>query len=115
MLAAFIIIAVLNNREGFEAHLANVFWIVLLHNGGALILSYFFSKMLKNGEAVNRTVAIETGIQNSGLALILIFNFFDGNTAMAVVAAWWGVWHLISGFAFSAFMRKRPIVESVQL
>jgi bile acid:Na+ symporter, BASS family len=79
-----------------------------------LKLSYYFSKLLNNGEAVNRTVAVETGIQNSGLALILIFNFFDGNTAMAVVAAWLGVWHLISGFAFSAVMHKRPIIESVQ-
>lgn len=115
MLTAFIIIAVVNNNEGFEAYLADVFWIVLLHNGSALLISYYFSKMLNNTEAVNRTVAIETGIQNSGLALILIFNFFDGNTSMAVVAAWWGVWHLISGFAFSAVMRKRPLVESVQL
>ncbi len=114
MLTAFIVIAVVNNKEGFAAYLGDVFWVVLLHNGSALILSYYFSSLLKNSEAVNRTVAIETGIQNSGLALILIFNYFDGNTAMAVVAAWWGVWHLISGFAFSAVMRKRPLVEAIQ-
>jgi len=114
MLTAFIVIAVTNNMDGFKAYLGDVFWIVLLHNGSALFLSYYLSRMLHNGEAVSRTVAIETGIQNSGLALILIFNFFDGNTAMAVVAAWWGVWHLISGFAFSAVMRKRPLVEVMQ-
>jgi len=98
MLTAFIVIAVVN----------------MLHNGSALFISFYLSKLLNNGDAVNRTVAIETGIQNSGLALILIFNYFDGNTAMAVVAAWWGVWHLISGFAFSAVMRKRPVVEMIQ-
>lgn len=114
MLTAFIVIAVVNNMEGFETYLTKVFWIVLLHNGSALMMSYYFSAMMNNGEAINRTVAIETGIQNSGLALILIFNFFDGNTAMAVVAAWWGVWHLISGFVFSAVMRKRPLVEAIQ-
>lgn len=114
LLTAFIVIAVLNNQEGFETYLSNVFWIVLLHNGSALFLSYYFSRALNNPETVNRTVAIETGIQNSGLALILIFNFFEGNTAMAVVAAWWGVWHLISGFAFSAVMSKRPLVEIIQ-
>lgn len=113
MLTSFIIIAVVNNLEGFNAYLADVFWVVLLHNGSALLLSYYLSRMLNNSEAVNRTVAIETAIQNSGLALILIFNFFDGNTAMAVVAAWWGVWHLISGFAFAAFMRRRQ-VELIQ-
>jgi len=115
MLTAFIVIAVVNNSEGFEAYLGDVFWIVFLHNGSALFIAYYFSAVLNNGEAVNRTVAIETGIQNSGLALILIFNYFDGNTAMAVIAAWWGVWHLISGFAFSAIMRKRSIAEVIQL
>jgi BASS family bile acid:Na+ symporter len=107
MLTGFIIVAVMNNQEGFSAYLGDVFWIVLLHNGSGLIGAYYFSAALKNDEAVNRTVAIETGIQNSGLGLILIFNFFGGNTAMAVVAAWWGVWHLISGFAFAAFARTR--------
>lgn len=110
MLIGFIVAAVLNNQDAFAIHLGNVFWIVLLHNGIALVVAYYFSKLLKNTEDINRTVAIETGIQNSGLALILIFTFFNGNTAMAVVAAWWGVWHLISGLAFAAIMRKRKIV-----
>ncbi|MDZ7649111.1 MAG: bile acid:sodium symporter family protein [Cytophagales bacterium] len=114
MLTGFIVVAVLNNQEGFAANLGEVFWIVLLHNGSILIAAYFFSAALKNDEAVNRTVAIETGIQNSGLGLILIFNFFDGNTAMAVVAAWWGVWHLISGFSFAAFVRSRTTRQTVQ-
>lgn len=113
MLTGFIIVAVMNNQEGFSAYLGDVFWIVLLHNGSGLIAAYYFSAVLKNEEAVNRTVAIETGIQNSGLGLILIFNFFGGNTAMAVVAAWWGVWHLISGFAFAAFARTR-LTETTQ-
>lgn len=114
MLTGFIVVAVLNNQEGFSAYLGEVFWIVLLHNGSGLLGAYYFSAALKNEEAVNRTVAIETGIQNSGLGLILIFNFFDGNTAMAVVAAWWGVWHLISGFAFAAFARTRPTTQITQ-
>jgi BASS family bile acid:Na+ symporter len=107
MLAGFILVAVINNRAGFIVYLGDVFWIVLLHNGIAFIGAYFFSKALKNDEGVNRTVAIETGIQNSGLGLILIFNFFDGNTAMAVVAAWWGVWHLVAGFIFSSYLRAK--------
>lgn len=114
MLTAFIVIAVMNNSDGFEAHLQDVFWIVLIHNGSALLMAYYFSAMLNNGESVNRTISIETGIQNSGLALILIFNYFDGNTAMAVVAAWWGVWHLISGFVFASILRRRPLVNVIQ-
>ncbi len=112
MLTGFIIGAVLNNQDGFVTYLGDVFWIVLVQNGMALLLAYYFSRILKNNEEVNRTVAIETGIQNSGLGLILIFNFFDGNTAMAVVAAWWGVWHLISGFVFAYVVRRRVPVLS---
>ena len=114
LLTGFIVVAVLKNQEAFGAYLGNVFWIVLLHNGLAIVLAFYFSAAFKNGEAVNRTVAIETGIQNSGLALILIFNFFDGNAAMALVAAWWGVWHLISGFAFATFMRRRTLTPVIQ-
>lgn len=114
ILTGFIVIAVINNQEGFSVYLSSVFWVVLLHNGSGLLGAYYFSAALKNEESVNRTVAIETGIQNSGLGLILIFNFFGGNTAMAVVAAWWGVWHLISGFAFAAFARTRPTTQIIQ-
>lgn len=112
ILAAFVVIAFVNNRNAFTSNFINVFWIVLLHNGSALLLSYFFSASLKNDEATNRTIAIETGIQNSGLGLILIFTFFNGNPEMALVAAWWGVWHLISGFTFASVTRRMPIVAN---
>jgi len=114
LLTGFIVVAVLNNQEAFGAYLGNVFWVVLLQNGLVIALAFYFSAAFKNDEAINRTIAIETGIQNSGLALILIFNFFDGNAAMAVVAAWWGVWHLISGFAFATFMRRRSLTSVIQ-
>ena len=42
------------------------------------------------GGATAARSSIECGIQNSGLGLILIFNFFDGLGGMAIVAAWWG-------------------------
>lgn len=112
MLIAFILVALYNNQEAFRNHILTVFWIVVLHNGLSLLGAYFFSAALKNEEAVNRTVAIETGIQNSGLGLVLIFTFFDGNGSMALVAAWWGVWHLISGFVFSYLLKRIAIFQS---
>jgi BASS family bile acid:Na+ symporter len=36
-------------------------------------------------------------------------NFFDGLGGMAVVAAWWGVWHIVSGLALSFYWRSRPV------
>lgn len=112
MLIGFIVVALMNNRQTFIDHIFSIFWIVVLHNGLGLASAYYFSSALKNTEAVNRTVAIETAIQNSGLGLVLIFTFFDGNGSMAIVAAWWGVWHLVSGFLFSYFIQRKPIVQS---
>lgn len=54
-----------------------------------------------------QTICIETGIQNSGLGLIVIFTFFDGNGGMAIIAAWWGIWHIISGLSIAYFFAKR--------
>jgi BASS family bile acid:Na+ symporter len=41
------------------------------------------------------------------LALALIFNFFDGLGGMALIAAWWGVWHLVSAFGLAAYWKRR--------
>ena len=46
-------------------------------------------------------VAIEVGIQNSGLGLVLIFTFLDGLGGAAMIAAWWGVWHLVAGMSLA--------------
>jgi BASS family bile acid:Na+ symporter len=54
-------------------------------------------------------LAIETGIQNSGLGLILIFNFFGGLGGMALVAGWWGIWHIVSGLGLSFFWQYQPL------
>ena len=106
ILSSFIALAFYNNREAFLTHISSIFWIVFIQNGLALIVPYFFSKIIGNTEAVNRTIAIESGIHNSGLGLILIFTFFNGNFQMALIAAWWGIWHLISGFSYALIMRN---------
>ena len=48
------------------------------------------------------------GIQNSGLGLILIFNFFHGLGGMAIVTAWWGIWHIVAGMTLALFWKRRP-------
>jgi bile acid:Na+ symporter, BASS family len=113
VLISFIGVALMNNFDVFKNHIFSVFWLVLLHNGFGLVGAYYFSSLLKNRESVNRSVAIETGIQNSGLGLVLIFTFFQGNGSMALVAAWWGIWHLVSGFTFAYVMQRKKIIETI--
>lgn len=113
ILMLFIVMAFYNNYESFRKNFLNIFWIVLVHNGLAFVGAYYFSKLLKNTEPVNRTVAIETGIQNSGLALVIIFTFFNANFDMAIIAAWWGIWHMIAGYGFALLMKNKKSNEII--
>ena len=108
----FVLAAVAGNIDNLVNYIDIVFFIVLIHNGLALFFGYFWSKSIL-GLSTNdaRTISIETGIQNSGLALILIFNFFDANGGMALIAAWWSIWHLISALALAWFWgRKEKVI-----
>ncbi|MGA0284033.1 MAG: bile acid:sodium symporter family protein [Saprospiraceae bacterium] len=103
MLAFLIIVAfaLTNNGVYFRRYIGLVFLLVLVHNASAFSLGFLVSKSFSRPSRDIRSITIETGIQNSGLGLILIFSFFSGLGGMAVVAAWWGIWHIISGFMVS--------------
>ena len=114
ILVGFIAVALINNFNTFIDYLYIVFILVLLHNGIAFAVGYFAGKAARLPEADRRTVAIETGIQNSGLGLIIIFTFFEGNGGMAIIAAWWGIWHIIAGLSLAYYFKyqdKRSVVH----
>jgi BASS family bile acid:Na+ symporter len=97
----FVVLAFSNNYQHFTEHIGKVVVLVLIHNAVALATGFFAAKWSGLGLADQRTISIETGIQNSGLGLILIFRFFDGMGGMALVAAWWGIWHIVSGLSLA--------------
>lgn len=72
-----------------------LFLAVVLHNGFGYIFGYFISKALRFSEKNSRTIAIEVGMQNSGLGLALANQFF--NTAVALPSALFSIWHNLSG------------------
>lgn len=110
--AAFVIGALAANRDHFVAHIGSVAALVLVHNALALGTGYGVGRLAGLGEGDRRALALEVGIQNSGLGLLLIFNFFGGLGGMAIVAAWWGVWHLISGLSLAFFWSRRPPLKT---
>ena len=112
-LVLFVISALAVNFEYFINYVHIVALIVLVHNGLALLGGYFSARMVGLPENDRRAVAIEVGIQNSGLGLILIFNFFDGLGGMAIIAAWWGIWHIISGMFLASFWALRAPEEAL--
>lgn len=103
----FVLGALAANWRYFVDYVGVVVFAVFLHNGLALASGYVAAYAARLPERDRRAVAIEVGIQNSALGLILVFNFFGGLGGMAIVTAWWGVWHLISGLTVAGWWSRR--------
>jgi len=106
MLLIFMIVAFSKNIDVFSAYYKYIIVLVLLHNGLSFLVGYLTGKIARLPIKDIRTLTIETGIQNSGLSLVIIFTLFDGNGGMALLAAWWGIWHIIAGSGM-AYIFKR--------
>jgi len=104
-----VFIALNKNREIFMDYISYVFWIVLLHNLIAFTTGFSLGKLFKLSKADIKSITIETGIQNSGLGLLLIFTFFDGLGGMALLTAFWAIWHLVSGLILGGFWGSKSI------
>src|SRR5487761_1960245 len=104
----FVLAALASNWRYFVLYVGMVVGVVFIHNGTALATGYGMAFAVGLPERDRRAVAIECGIQNSGLGLILIFNFFGGLAGMAVITAWWGIWHIVAGLSLATFWRRRP-------
>lgn len=102
-----IIGGVVSNFENLKNYLQYVFVIVAVLNATMLSTGYFFAKLNKLPEADARALAFETGIHNVTIALIIIFNFFNGLGGMALIAAWYGIWDLFSGFVIASIWQKK--------
>jgi len=110
ILIGFIVIAFYKNIDIFAEYYDHVIYIVFLQNALALSIGYYLGKLSKLPKVDRKTISIETGIQNSGLALIIVFTLFDGNGGMALTAAWYGIWHLISGMIIAYFYSGKKII-----
>lgn len=103
---AMVVLSFWSNRASFVACIKYIFLIVLVHNLLALLTGFSVASAFKLPTRDRRTLTIETGIQNSGLGLVLllgtsIFSSLPPHGGMLVITAWWGVWHIISGLTVS--------------
>lgn len=106
---AFVVLALAANWALFLQFAGAVAALVLAHNALAFGAGYATASAMRLSAFDRRAVMIETGIQNSGLGLILIFGFFGGLGGMAVVAAFWGIWHAISGITLAAVFARHDV------
>ncbi|MGV3266387.1 bile acid:sodium symporter family protein [Cytobacillus pseudoceanisediminis] len=87
-----------------------IFTAVMLHNGFGLLLGYFSGKVLGQDEVNRRAIAIEVGMQNSGLGVALATAHFGPLAALPSVLA--AAWHNISGPILATYWSKKPAVKS---
>ncbi|TQF00902.1 MAG: bile acid:sodium symporter family protein [Spiribacter salinus] len=104
---AFVVLALAANWSLFLAFAGGIAALVIVHNALGLAGGFTLATLAGLSQFDRRAVTIETGIQNSGLGLVLIFGFFGGLGGMAIVAAFWGIWHAISGLALAGLMSRR--------
>ena len=78
---------------------------VVLHNLLGLSGGYWCSRLLGLDRKQSRTIAIEVGMQNSGLGVALALQFFSASAALP--GALFSVWHNISGSILASKWGKR--------
>jgi bile acid:Na+ symporter, BASS family len=84
-----------------------VFVIVAVHNLCGLLLGYAVARLAGLDAARCRTIAIEVGMQNSGLGIALARqNFVD--MMVALPAAIFSVWHNLFGPALASHWSRKP-------
>jgi bile acid:Na+ symporter, BASS family len=105
--AIVLIIAIITalNVEQFQQLGAMVLLAVVLHNSAGLLIGYGSAHLLGYEPRECRTLAIEVGMQNSGLAVALAIKHFSA--AAALPGAVFSIWHNISGSVLAFFWSKK--------
>lgn len=115
MLTIVLVIAVIValNEQRIAAMGAGVFAAVALHNTVGLASGFWVSKwLLKCDASTSRTLAIEVGMQNSGLAAAIAAKYFSA--AAALPGAIFSIWHNLSGSALAAWWRQQSRREATR-
>jgi BASS family bile acid:Na+ symporter len=88
--------------------------ITILHNTAAFATGAVVGMVLTKQSSIRRALTFEVGIQNAGLALIILLAQLKGVGGAAAIAAVWGVWDLIAGgllaISYNYFDRKRVAI-----
>ena len=108
---AMVVLSFTGNIAAFLKCIKYIFVVVLIHNLLALGIGYTVGTVAKVPFRDRRTLTIETGIQNSGLGLVLLlgtslFANFPPHGGMLVITAWWGIWHIISGLTVATIFNR---------
>lgn len=90
--------------------------VVILHNGLGYLLGFTAARFFKLPYADSKAIAVEVGMQNSGLGVALAAVHFAASPITAVPSAIFSLWHNISGPALATYWASRTEVDkSIQV
>ncbi len=106
VIAIVVIIAIIValNRANLSSLGVAVAVAVVLHNLLGLLLGYWIPKALGLPERLCRTLAIEVGMQNSGLGVALAVKYFSVTAALP--GAIFSIWHNLSGSVLAGYWSR---------
>ncbi|WP_288129498.1 bile acid:sodium symporter family protein [Microbulbifer sp.] len=105
-LLVFLLFVVVSFSKHWQTALqvaGSVLILVIAHNALAFLIGDISARVARLPQAERRAVTMEVGIQNSGLALAILFTFYPQAGEMLVIAGFWGVWHLVSGLSLAGY------------
>lgn len=109
VICLIIAIIVALNRTSIASAGMVIALAVILHNGIGLACGYALARALRVPPVDARTIAIEVGMQNSGLAVALAVKYFA--PAAALPGALFSVWHNVSGSLLAGYWARRSSQE----
>lgn len=101
-----IAIIVALNRDQLASLAPVVALVVIAHNLLGLLAGYSLTRLAGLGRREARAIAIEVGMQNSGLAVALAVKYFS--VAAALPGALFSIWHNLSGSLLAGWWGRRP-------
>jgi BASS family bile acid:Na+ symporter len=86
----------------------------IIHNAIGYFLGYWLARLTRLNEVSCRTIAIEVGMQNGGMASALAMNVLK-STQAALAPAIFGPWMNVSGSVLATWWRRKPVKESTEV
>ena len=105
ILIFFIVAMTVNNSDVLLDFGLVIIPLVIVHNAMALFAGNFMGRAFGLSIPARRAITFETGIQNSGLGLVILLSQFQGLGGAAIITAAWGLWHIVSGILLSYYYR----------
>jgi len=106
LIICFIVaIIVALNRDNLLSVSPILVGLVLAHNVSGLIIGYFSTLVFTRDKTSSKTIAVEVGMQNSGLAVALAVKFFGASSTLP--GALFSITHNVTGSLLASYWAKK--------